>query len=119
MSVIEFSLTKTEPMTFNVDGIRDNEGQLPEFLTKDMTVKLISGKWPLEDYRDCDRHTFVFEKDDGSQFSMLLSGFTYTCAWSKEKQHEELQSGARHIRISLVELIMKESEDAMSHPEFE
>lgn len=119
MSVIEFSLTKTEPMTFNVDGIRDNEGQLPAFIAKDMTVKLISGKWPLEDYKDCGRHTFVFEKDDGSQFSMLVSGFTYTCAWSKEQQHEELQSGARHIRISLVELIMKESEDAMSHPEFE
>ena len=119
MSVIEFSLTKTEPMTFNVDGIRDNEGQLRAFLTKDMTVKLISGKWPLEDYKDCGRHTFVFEKDDGSQFSMLVSGFTYTCAWSKEQQHEELQSGARHIRISLIDLSEKKSEDAMSHPEFE
>jgi len=119
MSVIEFSLINTEPMTFNVDGIRYNEGQLPAFLAKDMTVKLISGKWPLEDYKDCGRHTFVFEKDDGSQFSMLVSGFSYTCAWSKEKQHEELQNGARHIGISLVELITKKSDDDMCHPEFE
>ena len=104
MSEIEFSLTNTAPLTFKIDGMRDNEGALPSYLTKDMVVTLVSGKWPLVDYNDCDCHTFVFQKVDGSQFSLLLSGFTFSCSLTKEKQQEILNKGINNLIISLLEL---------------
>ena len=116
MGTVEFYLTNTEPLTFKVDGMRDDEGQLPTFLVKDMIVTLVLGKWPLEDYRDCDRHTFVFQKHDGSQFSMLLTGFTYDCTWSKNKQQEKIDNGDTSIGIALVELTLRETDDSMSNP---
>ena len=119
MGTVEFYLTKTEPLTFKVGGMVDDEGQLPAFLLKDMIVTLVSGKWPLDDYRDCDRHTFVFQKDDGSQFSMLLTGFTYDCTWSKNKQQEKIDNGDMSIGISLVELNARESDDSMRNSDDE
>jgi hypothetical protein len=56
------------PLTFKVCGIHDSKGTLPTYLTKDMIVTLVSGKWPLRHYNDCDRHTFVFMKADGTKF---------------------------------------------------
>ena len=104
MSTIEFSLINTEPLTFKVDGMRDGEGSMPAFLEKDMVLTLVSGKWPLVDYHDCDVHTFVFQKADGSQFSMLLSGFTYDCALPKEIQQKHIEEEGRYIGITVKEL---------------
>ena len=116
MSTVEFSLINTEPLTFKVDGMRDGEGSMPAFLEKDMVVTLASGKWPLVDYRDCDRHTFVFQKADGSQFSMLLSGFTYDCTLPKEIQQEQVETEGTYIGISMKELT-KEVEENEHSPE--
>ena len=105
MSTVEFSLINTEPLTFKVDGMSDDdEGAMPAFLQKDMVLTLVSGKWPLVDYRDCDVHTFVFQKADGSQFSMLLSGFTYGCTWDKERQQKRIEMDGMYIGISVKEL---------------
>jgi hypothetical protein len=105
MDVIIFSLIKTTPLTFKVvrkiDSDR-NECILPAFLVKDMIVTLVSGKWPLVDYNDCNKHTFVFQKEDGSEFSMLLSGFCWQCVLSTEKQQQMLDSGKNSIEITLI-----------------
>ena len=105
MSTVEFSLINTEPLTFKVDGMSDDdEGAMPAFLQKDMVLTLVSGKWPLVDYHDCDVHTFVFQKTDGSQFSMLLSGFTYDCTWEKGRQQKRIEMDGMYIGISVKEL---------------
>ena len=121
MSIIVFSLTNTTPLTFKVCGMREAEDTLPTYLTKDMIVTLVSGKWPLHDYNDCDCHTFVFQKTDGSQFILLLSGFTYACGFPKEKQQAFLDEGHTSIKISLLEIKNSngDSDDGMSHPESE
>ena len=103
MNTIEFSLTNTTPLTFKVSGMTDDKGTLPTYLAKDMIVTLVSGKWPLDDYKDCDRHTFVFEKADGSKFSLLLSGFTWDCSLPKEKQQAIIDRGDTYIGIDLLE----------------
>ena len=116
MSTVEFSLINTEPLTFKVDGMSDGEGSMPVFLEKDMVLTLVSGKWPLVDYHDCDIHTFVFQKADGSQFSMLLSGFTYDCTFSKEIQQKHVETEGTYIGISMKELT-KEVEGNEHSPE--
>ena len=104
MSTIDFSLINTEPLTFKVREMSDDEGAMPAFLQKDMVLTLVSGKWPLVDYRDCGVHTFIFKKADGSQFSMLLSGFTYGCTWDKERQQKRIEIDGMYIGISVKEL---------------
>ncbi len=104
MSIVKFSLINTEPLTFKVNGMMDDEGSMPVFLEKDIVLTLVSGKWPPVDYRDCDVHTFVFQKTDGSQFSMLLSGFTYDCVLPKEIQQKHIEQEGRYIGISMKEL---------------
>lgn len=110
MSTVDFSLINTEPITFKVDGMRNGEGSMPAFLAKDMVLTLASGKWSLVDYHDCDVHTFVFQKADGSQFSMLLSGFTYDCTWEKGLQQKHVEAEGTYIGITLKEL-PKEKEE--------
>lgn len=98
-------------MTFKVLGPSDEDsGKMPEFLEKEMTLKLVSGKWPLDDYTDCNRHTFVFQKADGSQFSMLLDGFCYRCSLPKEEQQAYINNGEGFISISLLELPLNKAE---------
>jgi len=108
MHRLEFSLNNTAPLTFKVRGMIDddglNNGTLPSYLTQDMIVTLVSGKWPLGDCRDCGCHTFVFQKVDGSQFSLLVDGFTFSCSLTKEKQQEILNKGINNLIISLLEL---------------
>lgn len=116
MSTIDFSLINTEPLTFKVDGMRDGEGSMPVFLENDMVLTLVSGKWPLVDSHDCDIHTFVFQKADGSQFSMLLSGFTYDCTFSKEIQQKHVETKGTYIGINVKEL-PKEVEGNEHSPE--
>jgi hypothetical protein len=94
----DFSLNSVEPLTFKIDGptiIHDqNNNVLPSYLVKDMIVKLVSGVWPLVDYNDCNKHTFVFQKPDGSQFSMLLNGFSWQCCENTETQKKLLEEGS-------------------------
>lgn len=117
--VVCLTLVETEPLMFKVRGMREESDTMPAFLTKGMLVELVSGKWPLVDYRDCDCHTFVFQKADGSQFSMLLSGFTYSCTWTLEKQQEAIETGGDHIRITLLELPSdKTTSEETSDPDF-
>lgn len=117
MSTVDFSLINTEPLTFKVREMSDgDEGAMPEFLKKDMVLTLVSGKWPLVDYRDCDVHTFVFQKADGSQFSMLLSGFTYGCTWEKERQQKQIEMEGMYIGISVKE-VAKAGEGTEHSPE--
>ena len=107
---VEFSLTNTEPMTFKVMEPRgEDSGKMPTFLEKDMVLTLVSGKWPLGDYTDCGgRHTFVFQKADGSQFSMLLDGFCCRCSLPKEAQQAFINNGEGFISICLLEVPTKE-----------
>jgi hypothetical protein len=56
----------------------------PPPFVKDQVVKLISGKYPLHDYKDTSnyaKHTYIFELSDtdGKQFSCTLDGFSYDC----------------------------------------
>jgi len=108
MHQLEFSLINTAPLTFKVRGMIDddglNNGTLPSYLTQDMIVTLVSGKWPLVDYHDCGCHTFVFQKICGTQFSLLVDGFTWHCSLPKEKQQEILNEGKTQLIISLLEL---------------
>jgi len=109
MHRIEFNLIKTEPITFKVCGVTEDPHvttdppPLPAYLQKDMIVTLASGKWPLVDYRDCNVHKFVFQKEDGSQFTLLLCGFTCYCTESMEKQQELLGTDGL-LSISLEEV---------------
>ena len=124
MPTIEFSLIKTEPITFKVSGVRgDDEPKsegLPAYLAIDMNVTLVSGKWPLYDYQDCGKHLFVFQKADGSQFTMVVGGFAYDCTKPIERQPELLGLG-HNIHIEVEELTDTKENDAtgMTHPEFE
>lgn len=119
----EFLLINVEPLTFKV---RDPDPlpppqPLPAYLEKDMVLTLVSGKWPLVDHTDCNRHTFVFKKADGSQFSMLVSGFCWGCGKSKEEQQELLTNGYKiKIIVSEPKSYSSKSENAgMEHPEYE
>lgn len=117
MSTIDFSLINTQPLTFKVREMSDDdEGAMPAFLEKDMVLTLVSGKWPLVDYRDCGVHTFIFQKADGSQFSMLLSGFTYGCTWDKERQQKQIEIEDMYIGISVKE-VAKAGEATKHSPE--
>lgn len=116
MHYLEFSLTNTTPLTFKVWGITNDGGvkklSLPPDLPKGTIVTMVSGKWPLGDYRDCDgRHTFVFEKADGVRFSLLLAGFTYDCSFPKEQQQAILDKGETYIGITLQELGAQDDDD--------
>lgn len=106
MSLVRFRLVNTQPITFKVYEMEyDQDYTIPEFLTKDMLVTLVTGKWPLTDHLDSfDRHTFVFQKADGSQFSMLLRGFTYDCTYSIEEQQKHIDTENIHIGIDVREI---------------
>jgi hypothetical protein len=57
----------------------------PEPLIKGEKVHLISGKFPLHDYKDCSgyaNHLYTFKKEDGSTFTGTLCGFTYDCTYA-------------------------------------
>ena len=52
---------------------------LPSYIKEGDVVTLIRGKFPLDDYRDCNVHTYTFEKTNGKQFTGILDRFTYDC----------------------------------------
>lgn len=90
-------LTSLEPMQFKVDEeyINNyNAFKLPAFLEKNMVLTLVSGKWPLGDYNDCNgKHIFKFTKPDGTEISLYLQGFTWDCSESKIKQQKLMNEG--------------------------
>ena len=67
----------------------------PSYILKDEIVTLVTGKFPLNDYKDCNVHTYTFEKADGTRFSGLLEGFTYDCT------HEGMQHDIGQARFTV------------------
>ena len=68
--------------------------------TKGEIVTLISGKYPLTDYRDSSsdvQHVYIFRRADGSTFEGILEGFTYDATYAG--QHLDL--GGPNFTITL------------------
>jgi len=70
------------PKRFTVDT-RTYHGDvsLPPYLRDKEALTLISGTFPLTDYKDCEVHTYIFETADGSQLSGILKGFSHNCTF--------------------------------------
>jgi hypothetical protein len=96
MSVVYFKLINTQPLTFQVGAVRDEAvpKPMPAYLQTGMTVTLVSGIYPLNYSRwdGSPKHKYVFQKGDGSQFSMRLEGHTYDCVYPLEKQQELIKN---------------------------
>jgi hypothetical protein len=88
---IEFEvLSQGETVLCKVLGTRNrmtHEYEAPPAscgLIKDEQVTLISGKYPLNDYKDTKEysaHVYTFLKSDGTQRSGILDGFTFDCTY--------------------------------------
>lgn len=83
-AVVTFEQVVKGALNFKVLGaVKDHYehgyGDPPSYIQKDEIVTLITGKFPLDDYKDCNVHTYTFEKGDGTRFSGRLDGFTYDC----------------------------------------
>ena len=114
MSVVSFRLVNTQPVTFKVYKMADEGDTMPNFLRKGMIVTLVTGKWPLKDYLDAgDCHTFVFQKADGSRFSMLLRGFTYDCTYPLEQQQKHVEAENVYIGIDVREILKAQEKEDM------
>lgn len=85
MSTVSFDLIDISKMKFKMLGLRTDTFQAyeapPAPHAKDEIVSLVSGKFPLNDFTDLGIHTYVFKKENGTQFSGLLTGFTYDCTF--------------------------------------
>jgi len=103
-SVVSFDLIDIKTLQFKLLGTESHmhhslEAQAPPAPhAKDDKVKLISGKFPLNDYNDLNIHTYVFEKEDGTQFSGVLCGFTYDCTF--DGQGKSLGTPKISVRLS-------------------
>lgn len=104
VSVVLFDLIDVETLQFKLLGTESHahhslEAQAPPapHAINDK-VKLISGKFPLNDYKDLNIHTYVFEKEDGTQFSGVLCGFTYDCTF--DGQGKSLGTPRISVRLS-------------------
>jgi hypothetical protein len=90
MTSVSFDVVNTTTMELKVLGVRDpsDPGTYtapPLPLVKDELVRLISGKYPLQDYTDTSNHSshvYVLEKADGTEVSGILDGFTYDCTFA-------------------------------------
>jgi len=84
-STVSFDMIDINNMQFKLLGVQSemhrNFDAPPAPHQKEEVVKLVSGKFPLNDFTDLDKHTYVFQKEDGTQFSGILSGFTYDCTF--------------------------------------
>jgi len=87
MTSVAFNVVNTITMELKVLGVRDPSDpgtytNPPNPLVKDEIVRLISGKYPLNDYTDTSKHSshvYVLEKADGTDISGILDGFSYDC----------------------------------------
>jgi len=102
---LDFYLVDASQLKFMVHQIllKDNN-LLPSLFEKDMIVTLVSGKYPLADI-DCGQQTFVFQKANGSQFAMLVTGFTWMCALPIKEQQIELDNSKTYYIRLIGELI--------------
>jgi len=90
MTSVSFDVVNTTTMELKVLGIRDPSnpgtyGTPPNPLVKDEIVRLISGKYPLQDHTDTSNHSshvYVLEKMDGTEVSGILEYFTYDCTFA-------------------------------------
>ena len=96
---VSFDLISEADMTWKVLGVVDPKdfsyGAPPLPLVKDEVVRLLSGKFPLEDYKDTSghsQHPYVFEKTDGTRVTGILDGFTIGCtfAGASQRQHSNV-----------------------------
>lgn len=94
-SLVEFEMIDVPKRTCKILGCLSSPyhkySDPPAPHKKDEIVTLISGKYPLTDYRDTSRyaqHVYVFSKNDGSTFEGILEGFTYDATYAG--QHLEL-----------------------------
>lgn len=86
-NICVLELVDKSELKFKIIGVKNDYESLeydspPEPHVKDEIVTLISGKFPLDDYKDTytyAKHQYVFEKADGSQFTVTLHSFTYDC----------------------------------------
>ena len=103
MIELDFYLIDTQPLKFMLRRlfIKD-DNPVPAIFEKEMVVTLVSGKWPLGDCVDCGNHTFVFQKDDGSQFEMLVTGFTWNCALPIKEQQIEIDNCKKRYYIRVI-----------------
>jgi hypothetical protein len=65
---------------------------------KEETVRLISGKFPLQDYTDTSRHSqhvYVFERADGTEVSGILDGFSYDATFAGQDKN----LGIPHVTV--------------------
>lgn len=89
---VSFNILDKKEMLLEVLGFRDMLDHTykdpPAPLKKGEKVRLISGKFPLHDYKDCSgyaNHVYTFEKEDTSTFTGTLCGFTYDCTYECEQ----------------------------------
>jgi len=90
MTSVVFDVINVITMELKVLGLRDpsdlgKHTNPPSPLVKDEIVRLVSGKYPLQDYTDTSNHSshvYVLEKADGTQVSGILDGFSYDCTFA-------------------------------------
>ena len=92
---VSFDLISEADMTWKVLGAIDPKnfdyGTPPLPLVKDEVVRLLSGKFPLDDYKDTgghSQHRYVFEKTDGTRITGILDGFSIGCTFSGASQRQ-------------------------------
>ena len=85
---VKFDIIDVEKMTCQIKGLQDYHNFVPTTVPAphvlDELVTLVSGKYPLHDYKDTiayAAHKYVFAKADGTKFSGTLDGFTYDCTF--------------------------------------
>ena len=103
MKLVHFDLVDSNTMSFKIMGVEDEKTR--EFIApllphkQNEIVILVSGKYPLNDYRDTFYHTkckYIFQKEDGSKFSGILHGFTHDCTFDGQSK------GLGIARISVI-----------------
>ena len=89
---VRFDIINVNEMLLEIVGVFDywsyEYKDPPAPLVKGQKVHLISGKFPLHDYKDCSgygNHLYTFKKEDGSIFTGILCGFTYDCTYACEQ----------------------------------
>ena len=84
-STVSFDLIDINNMKIKMLGLESklhgNFEAPPAPHAKDEVVSLVSGKFPLNDFTDLGIHTYVFQMENGTQFSAILTGFTYDCTF--------------------------------------
>jgi len=91
---VSFDLVKKDTLEFKVLGVLNMETYAftdpPKPFVKDEIVRLISGKFLLQDYTDTSshsQHVYVFQREDGTNVSGILDGFTHDCTYAGQNKN--------------------------------